>query len=199
MVKIKQYDPRPSRANPEARAARKNIENPHFSMSEVAMKGGALALLTAVALFPWEKELEKHERTHHPEQYENEKKKIDKKGRRGSGRDGRRGRRISEDDSNEDRREGRRRRQSEGGEREREYRRFLDRDREYRSLPVEVAPEIVDDGERYTGSEDGEYGRRYIQASRKEKEYRHRREEGDYGRRGSVSVDYDYRRGGSEG
>jgi hypothetical protein len=170
----------------------------HISMSEVAMKGGALALLTAVALFPWEKEFEKHERSHHPERFEDagdvkNKNRVEDGDRRGSRRDDRdegdRGSRGDDEDGRRGRRDGdrRRRRQSEGGEREREYRAFLDRDREYRPLPAETAPSSVGGrDDRYTGSEDGEYGRRYIEASRMENERRERR-------RGSV--DYEYSRG----
>jgi len=202
MVKIKQYDPRPSRANPEARATRKKLEkeSPHISMSEVAMKGGALALLTAVALFPWEKEYDKHERTHHPERFEDpndykNKNRAEDGKRSGDGREDR-GRRDG--DEEEERRDRRRRRQSEGGEREREYRKFLNRDREYRPLPagaIEVAPSSVGSGvERYTGSEDGEYGRKYIEATREERAHRYRRDEDEYGRRRRGSVDYEYRR-----
>lgn len=192
-------DPRPSKAHPDARTARKAFEreNPHFNMQEFGMKAGALALLTAVALFPWEKEHEKHERAHHPERFEDngkgdriEPSKSKEKGRKGKG----------EID--------RRRRQSEGGEREREYRYYLDRDRDYRPLvAVGTAPSSVGGGSgggsgargiererRYTGTEDGEYGRRYIEASVRERE-RTGRGSGEYGRRRrGDSVDYEYRR-----
>ena len=190
-------DFRPSKAHPEARANRKAFEkeSPHFNMNEFGMKAGALALLTAVALFPWEKEHEKHQRTHHPERFEDEKDSKGK-GRRGSARDGDGGRRGRDADRDGGRR---RRRQSEGGEREREYRAYLNRDREYGvirngdGLPPRVGGNVRGfEGERtYTGSDDGDYGRRYIEASRRERE-RRERGSGDYGRR--RSVDYDYRR-----
>jgi hypothetical protein len=65
----------PSKSNSDARAYRKTFEkeNPHFNMQEFGMKAGALALFTAAVLFPWEKEYEKHERTHHPERFQDEK------------------------------------------------------------------------------------------------------------------------------
>lgn len=136
------------------------------------MKVGAIALLTAVALFPWEKEIEKHERTHHPERFRDEKDKS-------------RGDRGREDRRNDDRR---RRRQSEGGERQREYREYLDRDREYRALDQVDAGSVRGvEGRRYTGSDDGEYGQRYIEASRRERQRMD-------GRRRRGSVDYEYRR-----
>ena len=191
---MKLPDPRPSKSNTEARAHRKALEkeNPHFNMQEFGMKAGALALLTAVALFPWEKEYEKHERNHHPERFQDEKNGNSSKDRRGSKKDGddRRGRGQGRDGD-------RRRRQSEGGERQREYRQYLDRDREYR-----VADDLGDgstrgtDGRRYTGSEDGEYGRRYVAAPRREMERRDKGSVGDdYRRRRRASVDYEYGRG----
>ena len=206
MVKLRQYDPRPSRADPDARAARKKLEkeSPYISMTEAAIKGGALALFAAVTLFPWQKQYEKHERTHHPERFENpddfkNKNRVQEGGggiRDRSDGKNERARRDEDDDRRERRR--RERRQSEGGEREREYRVFLDRDREYRALPVEAAPSSVGSEGRYSGSEDGEYGRRYVEASRKDREYRHRRDVDDYGRPRGGSVDYDYRRSSRE-
>lgn len=169
----KSHDPRPSRANEEARRIRKQFEkeNPHFDMKEFGIKAGAIALLTALTLFPWEKEIEKHERTHHPERFQDEKDR----GKGNRGRDDRR---------NDDRR---RRRQSEGGERQREYRQYLDRDREYRPFDQVDTPVSSVEGGRYTGSDDGDYGRKYIEASRRERERADRRR-----RRGSA--EYDYRR-----
>jgi hypothetical protein len=47
-------DPRPSKAHPEHRAARKALEkeHPHFDIKELGLKAGVLMLLAGVALFP---------------------------------------------------------------------------------------------------------------------------------------------------
>jgi hypothetical protein len=47
-------DPRPSKAHPKHRAARKALEeeHPHFGIKELGLKAGILALLASVALFP---------------------------------------------------------------------------------------------------------------------------------------------------
>jgi hypothetical protein len=205
LEKLKSYDPRPSKAEPEARAARKRLEkeNPHFDMVQnFAIKAAAIGALTALALFPWEKQVEKHERRSHPERI----RERDDDGGRGKERRGRDERAGDSEDGHEDHRdrrargrggEERRRRQSEGGEHEREYRMFLDRDREYRRLPVDVegaSPSSVGGAsELYTGTDDGEYGRRYVEASRHERDLREKAS-GQDGRRRRGSVDYEYRR-----
>lgn len=70
-------DPRPGKADPEQRAKRKQHEkeHPHFQMQEFALKAGVLALLGAVAVFPWEKKYDEHVAKHHPERLENGKDK----------------------------------------------------------------------------------------------------------------------------
>ena len=82
-------DFRPSRADADARRVRKALEkeNPHFNMvQEFGMKVGMLALLMAVALFPWEKEYEAHERRRHVERFESEERNNGRGG--GKGDDG---------------------------------------------------------------------------------------------------------------
>jgi hypothetical protein len=70
---------RPSKAHPEERAKRKQLEkeSPHFNMQDCGLKTAALVLLAAVACFPWEKKREEHVREKHPERLEG--------GRRGNG------------------------------------------------------------------------------------------------------------------
>jgi hypothetical protein len=65
-------DVRPSKAHPEERAKRKQLEkeSPHFNMQDFVLKTGAMVLLAAVACFPWEKKREEHVRDHHPERLE---------------------------------------------------------------------------------------------------------------------------------
>ncbi|KIN03797.1 hypothetical protein OIDMADRAFT_143290 [Oidiodendron maius Zn] len=57
-------DMRPSKAHPEHRARRKQLErdSPAFDMKDFGIKTAMIGLLALVACFPWEKELEKHER-----------------------------------------------------------------------------------------------------------------------------------------
>jgi hypothetical protein len=85
-------DPRPSKADAEQRAKRKQHEkeHPHFAMQEFGMKAGVLALMGALTLYPWEKKIEEHKRKEHPERFERQG---------GRGGDDKRG-----DDGREDRR-----------------------------------------------------------------------------------------------
>lgn len=65
-------DPRPAKADPEQRAKRKQHEkeHPHFQMQEFGLKAGVLALMAAVAVYPWEKKYEEHVEKNHPERLE---------------------------------------------------------------------------------------------------------------------------------
>lgn len=102
-------DMRPSKAHPEHRARRKQLErdSPAFNMQDFGIKTAMIGLLALVACFPWEKELEKHERRREEE----------------GGRE-RTGRRKGDDDDGESRRrnEGGRERRRIGGEERRERR-----------------------------------------------------------------------------
>jgi hypothetical protein len=109
-------DVRPSKAHPEHRAKRKQLEKEHpaFSMQEFGIKAGMMALLAAVACFPWEKEVEKHHERRRQEEEGEERKKgeKDKSGSRGGER--RSAGRYGDGDGYEyrgtrDRRDGRRR------------------------------------------------------------------------------------------
>lgn len=42
--------------------------------SNFAYKVGAMTLMALIALFPWEKQVEKHERRSHPERYEDDRR-----------------------------------------------------------------------------------------------------------------------------
>ena len=95
-------DPRPTKADPEQRAKRKahEKEHPHFQMQEFALKAGVLALMGAVAVYPWEKKYDEHVAKHHPERVEKDSgKESESKGERGERR-----RRYVEDDRRERRR-----------------------------------------------------------------------------------------------
>lgn len=54
----------PSKAHPEHRSRRKQLEkeSPAFSMGEFGIKAAMMGLLALVACFPWEKELERGKR-----------------------------------------------------------------------------------------------------------------------------------------
>jgi hypothetical protein len=101
-------DLRPSKAHPEHRARRKQLEreSPAFSMGEFGIKTAMMGLLALVACFPWEKEVEKHERRLREE--EEGKRRRRERGDRGGG-DGDGGRREGRDDEREMRRVGERR------------------------------------------------------------------------------------------
>ncbi|TAQ85606.1 hypothetical protein B7494_g6060 [Chlorociboria aeruginascens] len=66
-------DPRPSKAHPDHRAHRKEIEkDAAFDTKEIGIKGGLLLMLGLIACFPWEKKwvegkMEEHDLEHHPE------------------------------------------------------------------------------------------------------------------------------------
>jgi hypothetical protein len=85
-------DPRPSKAHPDHRAKRKEIEreHPHFNTKELGLKAGVLALLAGIALFPWEKKYDEHVKEHHPERLEKgnrdkERRKSEPRRRDGDG------------------------------------------------------------------------------------------------------------------
>jgi hypothetical protein len=70
-------NPRPAKAHPEHRQKRKEFEkeNPHFNMTwNFGMKAGVVALMAALACFPWEKEYDKHVEEHHPERLQKNKR-----------------------------------------------------------------------------------------------------------------------------
>jgi hypothetical protein len=100
-------DLRPSKAHPEHRAHRKKLEreSPAFSMQEFGIKTGMMALLALVACFPWEKELEEHERRKTEEE---ERVNGDGGRERGRDEDERRERRGEDERRERRRREGRR-------------------------------------------------------------------------------------------
>ena len=104
-------DMRPSKAHPEHRARRKQLEreSPAFNMQDFGIKTAMIGLLALVACFPWEKEVEKHERRREEE-----------------GEQERPGRRKGDDDDDDGesrrRNEGGRERRRIGGEERRERR-----------------------------------------------------------------------------
>lgn len=130
-------DVRPSKAHPEHRAKRKQLEkeSPAFSMQEFGIKAGMMALLAAVACFPWEKELEKHEKRKAEEEKKEGERDREKKGKdRGGLRGDRGGERRDRDSDRMDRRRdkevrGERMRRYEDARAERRERKRGDRDR----------------------------------------------------------------------
>jgi len=64
--------PRATIADPDQRIKRKQHEkeHPHFQMQEFALKAGVLALMGAVAVYPWERKYDEHVAKEHPERLE---------------------------------------------------------------------------------------------------------------------------------